>query len=150
MGGVPPSSPNYRFLQIFKTILLKYDWTALLDIRILGISASRSFKQSFCFMSIRGVTQNFGNFQNEFTQKRLDGRLRYYDFWNQRIEIYHTGVFLGRSEASPQFLEFFKTILLKNGWTALLEITFFGVSPSRFIKKTFWVDYRCHPKSWKF
>ena len=75
-----------------KRFYSKNGWTGLLDIMSFWIGASESIKRRI-FQSMRGCTQNFENFHNDFPQKRLEGPLRYYDFCNQRIEIYQTGMF---------------------------------------------------------
>ena len=94
------------------------------------------------------------NFQNEFTKKnRQDHPLRYYDFWNQRIEIYEIGVFffLGRSEVSPKKLENFQKKFTQKRpdgdlqyydvWNQSIDIyqkdtMIFEISSSRSIKET--------------
>ena len=76
--------------------------------------------------------------------------LRYYDFWNQRIEICKVGMFLGPSELSPKIWENFQNGITQKRLDAPLKIIFFGFSASRSIWQAyFYVDQRCHPKSMK-
>ena len=63
----------------------------LLDIMIFW---NQRIEKIGIFLGWSEMSANFlENFQNGFIQKQLDGPLRYYDFWNQRIEIYKKCVF---------------------------------------------------------
>ena len=69
-------------------------------------------------------------------------------FWNQRIEFYQIGMFLGRSEVSQFFLKIFKVVLLKTGWMCLFNNMVLGISASRSIRWACFRSIRGVPKFW--
>ena len=71
------------------------------------------------------------NVQNSITRKSLNGPVIRYDFFKQRVENYKVVMFQVDQRCHPKHWQFFKTLLLKYGWTVLLDIMIFGIRKSR-------------------